>query len=97
MDFAAHVSIGRARMRMGVGHAAVADRRQNHGEHADQESGGDVFMGDLGDDAEGGQGRGRLDDDDAVKGRSQRVRTRRRRGVSRVSTAVLMVSVGGRG
>ncbi len=48
-------------------HAAIADRRQQHGHHGDEDGGDDVALAAFVQHAEDGHRRHRLDDDDAVE------------------------------
>jgi hypothetical protein len=85
MQFLSDVGERGAGARVRARHASVADRRQEHGAHADQNRGDDVAAGFLADDAVNAHRRNRLDQDDAVEDQiPQRERPPEvRRGVSR--------------
>ena len=67
VQFPADVGVGGTRAGIGLGHSPVADRREQHGDHADQDGRDDMPLGLLADDAVEGHGGGRLDQDDSVE------------------------------
>ena len=61
----ADVGVSRTGAGIDPGHAAIADGREEHGDHGDEDGGDDVAMGLVADDAIDAHGRRRLDDDHA--------------------------------
>ena len=67
VDLPPHVGVGRSGAGIGPRHAPVADGREQHGAHGDQDGGDDVPARLLADHAEQRHGRRGLDQNDAVK------------------------------
>ena len=67
MDLAPDVGVGGPGAGIGPRHAAIADGREQHGAHGDQDGGDDVPARLLAHHAEQRHGRGGLDQDDAVE------------------------------
>ncbi len=67
IDLLADIGEGRASAGISPRHAAIADRRKQHGHHGDQNGGDHVAMAAIAEHAEHRHGRNRLNDDDAVK------------------------------
>ena len=67
VQFPADVGVGRTRAGIGPGHSPVADRREQHGNHADQDGRDHMPLCLLADNAVQGHGGGRLDQDDSVE------------------------------
>lgn len=66
MEFFGDVAEGGAGARVDTSHAAVADGREQHGEHGNEDGCGDVPVGDVADHTVDAHGGGGQDDDDSV-------------------------------